>query len=242
MKAQGKGSRTVKARDGRSQPPSYWSPCSPRRRWPRRRRRLDGQPDQQDHHLRPGRHAQRHADEQRRGRRRPLGRLRPGHHADRLLRGPLQGDHGRGRLLHRHLQRRGHAAADDVLPLPVGGRRDVRRQQQRRDPRAGQAVARQAHLPVVGQGGKKFTVRAPSSRARASGRPSRSRPTAGTATARTPATRRTTATVSGTEYKASITISKTGKYKFKATTAGERAVRRQRDQSQQRADRQEVTF
>ena len=42
-------------------------------------------------------------------------------------------------------------------------------------------------------------------------------------------------TISGTTYKASIKINKTGKYKFKATTARERAVRRQRDRPQQRS-------
>ena len=91
---------------------------------------LDGQPDEQDHHLRPGRHAQRHADEQRRGDRRALGRLRPGDDSkpasqDVLYKVTSPSErlrHGRGRVFGRR-----DAAADHVLPLPVGGRRDLRR-------------------------------------------------------------------------------------------------------------------
>ena len=151
---------------------------------------------------------------------RTLGRLRPGHHAVRLLRGPLQGDRPDGAVRHGHLLDRGDAAADHVLPLPVAGRRDLRRQQQRRGPRPGQAVARQAHLPVVGQEEQEVHGEGHGQAgSRASGRPSRSRRTAGTAAAPTSSYKTYSATVSGTTYKASIKISKTGKYKFKATTA-----------------------
>ena len=55
------------------------------------------------------------------------------------------------RLLHRHLLGRRDAAPDHVLPLPVDGRRPVPGLHQRRHPRAGQAVARQADGPVEHQ-------------------------------------------------------------------------------------------